>query len=201
MNKIKRVDVHTNPINGTITKIERTYKDGILHKEIYCNNKNKWHRDSNSYGGNGPAIIRYTKNGKSILSEYWYQNGLCHRDDGLPACTRYSNDGKEIISHEWMVRGEYERAEDMPTCIKYDETTGRTTLVIWKIDLGIIHRDPNKGPALMRYNYEGLLKEMKYYIHGTEFSNRKTALIYYAIHNMDNKKLEQCLAFVNSLSE
>jgi len=199
MTKIKRVDVHTDPINGIITKIERIYKDGVLHKEVYCNNKNRLHRDSNSYGGDGPAIIRYTKDGKAILSEYWYQNGEHHRDDGLPAITRYSNDGKEIISHEWMVRGKYKRDEDKPTYIVYNKTTGRTTLVIWKNDLDSIHRDPNKGPALMKYNFEGLLKERKYYINDVEYPNRNVALIYYAIHNMDDKKLEKCLTFIKSL--
>lgn len=89
-------------------KSKKHYVNGILYAETYFNDKNMIHRDANSYGGDGPAEIRYArdnKNNKVVIHEMWYKNGKAHRDDNLPAMISYSDDGKTVTLKEWYIDG------------------------------------------------------------------------------------------------
>ena len=50
----------------------------------------------------GPAIIHYDLDGKTIESEYWFLNDYKHRIDG-PAEIHYGLDGKTI--EYWWIGG------------------------------------------------------------------------------------------------
>lgn len=107
---IEFTDVYNQMIGGKIvvTKIKRKYISGFLVMESYLNEENQLHRDANSYYGDGPAEIRYTrdnKNHKIIIHEMWYKNGRTHRDNNLPAVISYSDDGKNIVLKEWYIDG------------------------------------------------------------------------------------------------
>lgn len=58
---------------------------------------NLWHRED------GPAVIRYCRNGKISFHSYWV-NDECHREDG-PAKIWYNEDGT-IIKQEYWINGE-----------------------------------------------------------------------------------------------
>lgn len=69
-----------------IEKITKHFNDGS-YVEYYHKKGNDlyWHRED------GPAFIRYNKNGSIRYEEYWINSKL-HREDG-PANIRYNPDG------------------------------------------------------------------------------------------------------------
>jgi len=161
------INVYHVLIGGKIivTKIKCTIKKktGAIIRKEYANNENELHRDTNSYDGEGPAIIHY-KNG-NVISESWYSKGMLHRDDDLPAFTRYSDDGKTAILKEWYMNSTQYRNDDLPNVVGYYEATGKVSYVSWRVE-GYLHRDPAKGPAHILYNEDGSIKESKYYNDG-----------------------------------
>jgi len=101
---IEFTDVYNVMVDGKIitTKIKKLYINNVLRKETYINDNFKEHRDANSYGGEGPAIIVYRKDGKTPVLESWLINGKSYRDDDLPTTVEYNKEGK-VITHLWFV--------------------------------------------------------------------------------------------------
>lgn len=103
---IKLTDVYNVMVDGKIitTRIKKFYINNVLRKETYMNNNFQEHRDANSYGGEGPAIIIYRKDGKTAILESWCINGKSYRDDDLPTTVEYNKEGK-VITHLWFNDG------------------------------------------------------------------------------------------------
>lgn len=115
-------DIKTIIIDGktVVTKIRRTYVYDTLVKEKYFNEKDQIHRDANSYGGDGPAVIVYAA--QIIIHEAWYRNGKRHRDNNLPALISYlADDGKTIILQKWYIDGSISNYSNPVALFGYDD--------------------------------------------------------------------------------
>lgn len=68
----------------------------IIYSEYYCmqGEPEMWHRED------GPAVIKYYRNGKISYHSYWV-NDKCHREDG-PARTWYDKDGYKTREQFWL---------------------------------------------------------------------------------------------------
>lgn len=87
----------------TVVTIRKIYKNGILVRKEYLNDKGESHRD-----GDKPAIIGYFGDGKTIYCKLWCQNDDLHRDIDEPAYILYRIDGI-IKSEEWYKNGKLYR--------------------------------------------------------------------------------------------
>jgi len=191
--RFETVDIRNKLVDGKIivTKIKRVYKNGILRGEYYMNAEDQLHRDNNSYGGDGPAFVRYAEDGKTSTYEAWYQDNKSHRDDGLPATQSYFVDDKyrkRLAEESWYVRNMRHRDGDFPSYVRYNKE-GKIMLQIWH-KLGKVHRNPINGPASIEYNEDGTIDESKYkYVTNTD------------VIPVDPKVKELCNSIVNLTAE
>jgi len=195
------IDIHNKLVDGKIivTKIKRTYKSGVLVEEMYANNENRVHRDANSYGGEGPAIICYNKD-KLITEESWYLKGKLHRDDDLPAQIYYSDNGKLIIKKVRCVNNGSQRNNDLPTTEMYHNVTGRLYYQDWRVNYSL-HRDPAKGPAVILYDNDGHIQETKYYNRGVRIVSPKFDELKKLIKELNDREIDAIIKVINTFKK
>lgn len=176
---INSLDKNNNII---VTKLRKTYKNNIVCKEEYLNDKDELHRDEDKPASidyvslscfskkiwyqNGkihrdedkPAIIAYFKN-RNIESVAWYQNDKLHRDGDKPAYKTYFDLVGEIISSEiWYKNGNIHRDGDKPA---YTSHLNGCVTNVWYQNNNI-HRDGDR-PAFIENNVIGLPISKKWY--------------------------------------
>ena len=83
----------------------RNYRyDGTLHYEC-------WYRNGKLHRTDGPAIIFYRKDGKTVFFKDWFVDDKLHRTDG-PAYITYCEDGKTVRSEKWCINGNEIKVND-----------------------------------------------------------------------------------------
>ena len=181
--------------NGIIIKDMRngdTYKNGVLHSfdgepaRIRGTYK-EWYKDGKLQNEDSPAKIEINEEGR--LVEYYYTNGILHRDDG-PACIQYrikeeyyneyyyeyfSKEGirKNISSinkrqfnlytEKWVQNGWKHRDNDEPAHLEY-YPNGSLYVEMWTHN-GECHREGDL-PAVIIYSSEGEPIIRKWYTDG-----------------------------------
>ena len=118
----------------------------------------RW-RNSNgdiSRGGDKPAFISFSKNGK-ILTETWFTNNKMNRGGDKPAQIN-RNKNNVIIREEWYSAGDPHRGGDKPAIKYYHEhKPGTVSLEIW-VSFGIFGRGGDK-PYCVTYHDNGVIKK------------------------------------------
>ena len=154
LNKEKREKNDDCPTFIEYTKtgniVKETWEDGIIGqdrlKRIMLHRKN------------GPAIIRYYKNGR-IKTESWFLKGVRHRIGG-PASVEYNENGFKIVE-VWQCDG-IKMRKNKPTILRYDEV-GHVYKEEWYDD-NVLHRE--NRPAISIFYKNGSLLYREWYNKG-----------------------------------
>lgn len=205
--RFETIDIRNKLVDGKIivTKIKRIYENGVLREEYYMNAGDQLHRDNNSYGGDGPAFVRYAEDGKTSKYEAWYQNDESHRDDGLPATQSYFVDDKyckRLVEESWYVRNMRHRDGDFPSYVRYNKE-GKIMFQIWQ-KLGKVHRNPINGPASIEYNEDGTIDESKYkYVTNTDVIpiDPKVKKLCNSIVNLTAEELDKYIKLIDLIKK
>lgn len=200
--QIKVTDIYNKLVDGKIivTNIKKHYINGVLYAETYLNDKNMIHRDENSYGGDGPAEIRYADDGKLVKYEAWYRDGSLHRDDGLATITRLTSNDNSITELMWYINGKLDREGNLPTTAHYNNKTDKAILLIWNKG-GIKDRNPYNGPAEIHYDENGDVDNSLYFVNGTMYENVRLAKLNYMFRTLGDDDLDKCIEFAESLKK
>ncbi len=134
--------------------------------------------------------------------QFWYQNGVVHRDNDLPAIIdKYGNkqwyqNGEHHRDHDkpaieyangdkkWFQNGELHRDNDLPAV---EGAYGKA----WYKN-GVLHRD-NGLPAIISINYDDGNKKEEYWEHGKQITQEES------LYRKEMRNLKQDLT--NSLPE
>lgn len=92
-----------------------------------------------------PAVIRWDREHTHKLREYYYKNGLIHRDGDEPAEIGYGSFGN---SKTWYKNGQRQRDNGLPPKVKYYKT-GEVKREIWY----------DREPSCLFYSKEGIVCE------------------------------------------
>jgi hypothetical protein len=122
----------------------------------------------------GPSIVqRLSASDPSlVLIEYHFdERGLLHREPAEgPALLQHSRDG-ELYLIEFRWHGLLHRDDDEPAVISYNP--GGVIGHKWWFRYGRRHRDQNRGPAVIIYNFD-VDEEHRYYAHGYTYRDPRT---------------------------
>lgn len=159
-----------------------TYYEGtnFVESKTWYNKDNQIHRED------GPAYIKFSKEGKVILKE-WRINGLLHNEKD-PA--RIFLDGPMQL--HWYREGKHHN-ENGPAIIIYYDNNISVCCEIWKRD-DLTHRPTREGPAFIVYypseEEKGNVSEEHYYENGELYREEGNPKVYY---NKDGSVFEQRL--------
>lgn len=198
-NKIETVNIHNVLVDGSIviTKIRKTYVDGKIYSKEYLDDKDRLHRDSQSYRGIGPAVIRYKND--SVVYRAWYDHDKLHRSKGLPAVIEYTDDGKYVIDEKYYINNQLHRNDDFPAHIIYDPVTHKAIEKIWYV-FNNIHRCTHMGPARILYTPDGKMRSKEFLVDGYRvIINPKIEELNDLIKDMGPEDIDKCIKLIKLL--
>ena len=164
--------------------------------------KRVWYQNGQIYRDNDePAWIETNKKTGEFIKK-WYQNGKIHRDNDEPAINidvcqstikkwykegiKYRDDNKpykvEYFTDVWSYSKDpttitYKKYTDHT--VKYKLTSKKIEEIRWFNDKRELHKED--GPALIRYDDKGIIKEEHWYQNGVRHKNdNKPAVIIYS---------------------
>lgn len=100
---------------------------------VYPNGEQNWYIDGVQERG-GDRRSRVTTHADGTVNQFWYKNGLLHRDNDLPAVI--GHDGTQM----WYQDGRQHRGDDKPAIVRFNGSR------LWLVN-GQQHRD--NGPAVI----------------------------------------------------
>lgn len=177
--------------NIEIIKIKKTYKNGMIIREQFLNDKDELHRDDKD----SPADIHYLNN-ETYLS-VWYKNGNIHRDGDLPAYIGHSAIGNEYIK-QWYQNDCVHRDGDKPAIIQYDIEGNIISEEWYQNDKP--HRSVEKGPAYIEYNNNKTIKKEKYYLDG-ELVEKPVNNLIDKISKFSDEDIAKCLEILELIKK
>jgi antitoxin component YwqK of YwqJK toxin-antitoxin module len=182
---INKVDENGNII---VTKIRKTYKNGIIIEEKYLNDKDEFYRDDDL-----PARITYFESGR-VNSYTWYKNNVISRNDNPAFIEYFDVDGDIIRRKTWYKNGNVHRNENLSAYVRYD-INGNIKCEQWYQN-GKLHR--TDGPAFVDYEENKIIKE-EYYSNGIIVE--KSLRIIDEISKFDEEKIIKCLEILKIMGK
>ena len=120
-------------------------------------------RDLKKHREDGPAVREWKNNG-ILAREFYYLNGLKHREGDLPA-VRYWHDNGNFWMEDFWLHGTFHRGQNLPARRVWD-FKGKFIFEEYRVKGGL-HRD--NGPAERRWDYDRHFWETSYFINGFKY--------------------------------
>lgn len=137
------------------------YREGSIKRQIWFNHGKISRSD-------GPAMINQDIHGNGY--QCWFKDGVQHRTDGPAQVVKLDN---LIVREIWMQHGQIHRNDGPADLSSVD---GVLTESIWYQN-GQIHRTLADGPAMIKFNSNGVPISFKYYLNGELHNETNPAII------------------------